>query len=67
MGDIEVIVFGRFLLDCVPMKLNKFNEIVGKMLVQTAIGDGSGRDMDGRVERNGKVGERDRCTTGINY
>lgn len=51
MGDTEVIVFGRFLLDCVPIKPNKFNGIGRKTLVETARGDGRGRDIDGRVER----------------
>lgn len=56
MGDTEVIVFGRFLLDCVPIKLNKFNGIGERTSVETARGDGRGRDIDGRVER--KVEER---------
>lgn len=30
MGNTEIIVIGRFLLDCVPIKLNKFNGIGGK-------------------------------------
>lgn len=53
MGDTEVIVFGRFLLDYVPIKLNKFNGVGGKMLVETARGDGREGDIDGRVERKG--------------
>lgn len=58
MGDAEVIVFGRFLLDCVPIKLNKFNGVGGKMLVETARGDGRERDIDGRVEGKGKERKR---------
>lgn len=60
MGDIEVIVFGRFLLDFVPIKLNKFNGIGGKMLVETAKCGGGRRDIDGRAERKGKERERKR-------
>lgn len=40
MGNTEIIVFGRFLLDCVPIKLNKFNGIGGKKSVETMKGDG---------------------------
>ena len=64
MGHTEIIVFGRLLLSWVPIKLNEFNGIGWKMFSETARGDGRGRDIDGRVEREG---EKDCCTTGINY
>lgn len=58
MGETDVIVFGRFLLDSEPIKLNKFNGIVGNMLVVTGRSDGRARAIDGRVERKGKGRKR---------
>lgn len=43
----EIIVFGRFLLDCVPIQLNEFNGIGWKM---SRCWRGE-RDIDGRAER----------------
>lgn len=54
MGDIEIIVFGRFLLESVPIKLNKLYGIGTKMLLETGSSDGSWNDIDGRMERGKK-------------
>lgn len=65
-GRHKIIVFGRFLLDSMPIKLNEFNGIVEKKLLETARSDERGKDIDGRVEGGEKKRKKDCCTTGIN-
>lgn len=58
MGNTAVIVFGRFLLDRLPIKFNKSSGVGGKKLLEMMKGDGGAGYKERKCKGKGKERKR---------